>query len=77
MSEGPVRLPEISVLVPIYNVERYLAECLDSLVAQTFTDFEVILINDGSTDGSRDIMTSLWARMWPSSSRTTSLFLMR
>ena len=57
MSEGPVRLPEISVLVPIYNVERYLAECLDSLVAQTFTDFEVILINDGSTDGSRDIIS--------------------
>ena len=57
MSEGPVRLPEISVLVPIYNVERYLAEWLDSLVAQTFTDFEVILINDGSTDGSRDIIS--------------------
>jgi len=48
--------PEISVLVPIYNVERYLAECLDSLLAQTFTDFEAILINDGSTDSSREII---------------------
>ncbi len=46
----------ISVLVPIYNVEKYLEECLDSLLAQTFTDFEVLLINDGSTDGSRDII---------------------
>ena len=48
--------PKISVLVPIYNVERYLAECLDSLVAQSFTDFEAILINDGSTDSSRSII---------------------
>lgn len=48
--------PAISVLVPIYNVERYLDECLQSLIAQTFVDFEVICINDGSTDGSRDII---------------------
>lgn len=48
--------PEISVLVPIYNVERYLEECLESLRNQTFTDFEVICINDGSTDSSRDII---------------------
>lgn len=48
--------PAISVLVPIYNVERYLDECLSSLAVQTFTDIEVICINDGSTDGSRDII---------------------
>lgn len=48
--------PAISVLVPIYNVERYLRECLASLAVQTFTDFEVICINDGSTDGSRAII---------------------
>lgn len=48
--------PTISVLVPIYNVERYLDECLASLAVQTFTDIEVICINDGSTDGSRDII---------------------
>lgn len=53
---GAEATPAVSVLVPIYNVERYLAECLDSLVAQTFTDFEVLCINDGSTDGSRDII---------------------
>lgn len=56
MSEGHSTTPEISVLVPIYNVERYLEQCLDSLVAQTFTDFEAILINDGSTDSSRAII---------------------
>lgn len=49
-------LPKVSVLVPIYNVEKYLGQCLDSLVAQTFDDFEVICINDGSTDGSREII---------------------
>ncbi len=48
--------PEVSVLIPIYNVERYLAACLDSLVAQSFADFEAICINDGSTDGSRAIV---------------------
>lgn len=53
---GEVRSPAISVLVPIYNVERYLDECLASLAAQTFAGFEVLCINDGSTDGSRDII---------------------
>ena len=48
--------PKVSVLVPICNVERYLEECLDSLVAQSFTDFEVLCINDGSTDGSLAII---------------------
>lgn len=44
--------PILSIIVPVYNVENYLAECLDSILAQTFTDFEVLLIDDGSTDGS-------------------------
>ena len=48
--------PAISVLVPIYNVERYLRRCLASIQAQTFTDLEVICINDGSTDSSREII---------------------
>ena len=46
----------ISVLVPIYNTEKYLRQALDSLIAQSFTDFEVLCINDGSTDGSRAII---------------------
>lgn len=56
ISPARVDAPKVSVLVPICNVERYLEECLDSLVAQSFTDFEAICINDGSTDGSRAII---------------------
>lgn len=56
ISPARVAAPKVSVLVPICNVERYLEECLDSLVAQSFTDFEAICINDGSTDGSRAII---------------------
>ena len=56
MTKDSVREPEVSVLVPVYNVERYLRACLESLRMQTFKDFEVICINDGSTDGSRAII---------------------
>ena len=49
-------MPAISLLIPIYNVEKYLRECLDSVLAQSFTDFEAICINDGSTDSSRAIV---------------------
>ncbi len=48
-------MPFLSIIVPVYNVESYLGECLDSILAQTFTDFEVLLIDDGSTDGSSTI----------------------
>ena len=44
-------MPEISVIVPIYKVEPYLRRCVDSILAQTFADFEVILVDDGSPDG--------------------------
>ena len=52
MAEEIVTAPKISVLVPIYNVERYLRQCLDSLVGQTLKEIEIILLNDGSTDAS-------------------------
>lgn len=48
-------MPKISVIVPIYNAEKYLPRCIDSILAQTFTDFELLLIDDGSTDGSGKI----------------------
>ncbi len=41
---------KLSIIVPIYNVEQYLHKCIDSILAQTFTDFELILVDDGSTD---------------------------
>lgn len=47
--------PKISVIVPVYNVERYLHRCIDSILAQTFTDFELLLIDDGSKDQSGKI----------------------
>lgn len=47
--------PKISVIVPVYNAERWLGRCIDSILAQTFTDFELLLIDDGSRDSSGDI----------------------
>lgn len=49
-------MPAISVIVPIYNAEMYLEECLSSICKQTFTDIEIICVNDGSTDRSGDII---------------------
>lgn len=49
-------MPKISVIVPVYNVEKYLRECLDSIVSQTFKDIEIICVNDGSTDSSLEIL---------------------
>lgn len=47
---------KISVIIPIYNDEKYLKECLDSIIAQTFTDIEILCINDGSSDNTADIL---------------------
>jgi len=49
-------MPKISVIIPVYNTEKYLAECLDSVVNQTLQDIEIICVNDGSTDGSLAIL---------------------
>ncbi len=48
--------PLISVLVPVYNVEKYLRQCLDSVISQTLKDIEIICVNDGSTDSSLQIL---------------------
>lgn len=49
-------MPKISVIVPIYGVEKYLKECIDSILAQTFTDMEIILIDDGGKDNCPQII---------------------
>ena len=45
-------MAEVSIIVPVYQVENYLHKCVDSILAQTFTDFELILVDDGSKDRS-------------------------
>ena len=55
MKENKNSGPQISIIVPVYNVEQYLDRCLESLVCQTFSNIEIILIDDGSTDGSGSI----------------------
>ena len=54
--------PFLSVVVPVYNVSKYLEECLDSVLQQSFKDFEVLLVNDGSTDGSLDLLEEVASR---------------
>ena len=54
--------PAISVVLPVYNAEAYVSEAVESILAQSFTDFELIAINDGSTDGSGAILRELAAR---------------
>ncbi|QNN52686.1 glycosyltransferase family 2 protein [Nocardioides mesophilus] len=52
---GPAPAPRLSVVVPAYQVEEYLGDCLDSILAQTFTDLEVVVVDDGSTDRTGEI----------------------
>ena len=51
----------ISVIVPVYNIEKYIGKCIQSVLSQTYTDFELLLINDGSKDSSGEICSS-WAK---------------
>ncbi len=55
-------MPQISVLIPVYNAGKYLPACLESIRVQTLTDFEIICINDGSTDNSAVVLHELAAR---------------
>ena len=51
------RSPRISIIIPVYNAEEYLRQCLDSVTNQTMREIEIIIANDGSTDASMDIIT--------------------
>ena len=46
----------ISVIVPVYNVEHYLNRCVDSILAQTYSDLEILLVDDGSTDNTQEFL---------------------
>lgn len=50
-----MNIPQISVIVPVYNVEKYLVQCIESILNQTYKDFELLLIDDGSEDHSGNI----------------------
>ena len=54
--------PALSVIVPVYNGERYLRQCLNSICEQTLSDFEVLIVDDGSTDSTREIAEEYAAR---------------
>ncbi len=54
--------PSISIIIPAYNAQEYIRECLESVLAQTFTDFEVIVVNDGSTDSTLEIANEFAAK---------------
>lgn len=56
------QVPMVSLLIPVYNVERYLGQCLDSALSQTLSDIEIICINDGSTDGSPALLHAYASR---------------
>lgn len=55
-------MPKVSVIVPVYNVEKYLPKCLDSLVNQTLKDIEIIVVNDSSPDNSQLIIDDYVAK---------------
>ena len=49
-------MPKVTIIIPVYNVEKYLERCLDSILNQTFNDYEVICVNDCSPDNSAEIL---------------------
>ena len=49
-------MPKLSIIIPVYNVEKYLPKCLESILGQSFKDFEIICVNDGSTDNSLQLI---------------------
>ena len=48
--------PKVSIIIPVYNLESLISKCIECCVNQTFTDIEIIIVNDGSTDGSEAVI---------------------
>ena len=49
-------MPEVSVIIPVYNIEKFVEKCIRSVTGQTFRDLEILVVNDGSTDRSGEIL---------------------
>jgi len=62
LGQGHALKPAVSVIVAVYNIEAYIGECLESLEAQTLSEIEFIIVNDGATDGSQEIIDSFASR---------------
>jgi len=58
-------MAQVSIIVPVYNVEKYLEKCLESLINQTLKDIEILVVNDGSSDNSQYIIDS-YVQKYPS-----------
>ncbi len=62
-------MPKVSILIPCYNGEKYLRQAIESILNQTFSNFEFLIINDGSTDASADIIKSI-IKTYPKQGKT-------
>lgn len=66
------KIPAISVVIPMYNAEKFIAPCIESLFAQTFRDFEVIVVDHASTDNSYNIVENYVQKLAGGGYRTSS-----
>ena len=73
-------MPKTSIIIPVYNAEKTLRYCLDSILKQTYQDFEIILVNDGSVDKSQEIIEK-YKKKYPNkikhTHRKTQVLLLR
>ena len=67
------RQPRVSVIIPAYNADRYIAEAINSIFSQSYQDYEIIVVDDGSTDSTPEILQSYGSRIY-SISQTCLLY---